>query len=61
MKVTVTSECVACGTCVEVCPEVFDLSGDVAEVLVAVVPEQYEDAVRQAAEECPSEAIIVEE
>jgi len=61
MKVKVTDECVACGKCVEICPEVFDLSDDVAEVLVEEVPAEHEDAVREAANECPSEAIIIEE
>ena len=31
-----------------------------AQVIVDDVPEEYEDAVQEAAEECPVEAIIVE-
>lgn len=61
MKVTVTDECVACGRCIEICPEVFQMGDEFAEVIVGVVPGDYEDAVREAAEECPVEAIEVEE
>ena len=33
---------------------------DIAQVIVDDVPEEHKDAVQQAAEECPVEAIIVE-
>jgi ferredoxin len=36
------------------------MGSDKAEVLVDEVPPEHEDAVQQAAEECPVEAIIVE-
>ena len=61
MKVEVTEECIACGLCVDTCPEVFEMGDEFAEVLADDVPEELEDAVIQAAEECPTEAIIVEE
>ena len=61
MKVTVTDDCVACGLCVESCPDVFDLGDDIAEVKVDVVPAELEEAVREAAQECPAECIIIAE
>jgi len=61
MKVTVTNECVSCGLCVESCPDVFEMDDDQAEVKVDVVPADLEQAVRDAAEECPVEAIEVAE
>ncbi|KPK65300.1 MAG: hypothetical protein AMK73_03360 [Planctomycetes bacterium SM23_32] len=61
MKVEVTEDCIACGLCVDACPEVFEMGDEFAEVIVDNVPEEHRDAVRQAAEECPTEAIIVEE
>ena len=61
MKVSVTDECIACEACVDICPEVFQMGDEFAEVQVDVVPEEYEDDVLDAAEECPVEAIIVEE
>jgi ferredoxin len=60
MKVKIDDNCTACGLCVETCPEVFEMGDDTAEVTVDEVPAEYEDAVQQAADECPVEAIIVE-
>jgi len=45
---------------VDTCPEVFELRDDVAGVLVDEVPSEFEEAVRDSAEACPTEAIIVE-
>lgn len=64
MKVTVDEDlCTACGLCVDTCPEVFDLGDDddVAQVKVDVVPEELEELCEQAADECPSESIIIED
>jgi len=36
------------------------MGDDMATVIVDVVPAEHEDAVQQAADECPVEAIIVE-
>jgi ferredoxin len=60
MKVRIDDSCTACGLCVETCPEVFRMSDEIAEVIVDEVPPQFEDAVQQAADECPVESIIVE-
>jgi ferredoxin len=63
VKVSVDEDlCTACGLCIDTCPEVFDLGDDddVAQVKVDVVPEDLEELCEQAAEECPVEAIAVE-
>jgi len=60
MKVKVEDTCTACEQCVDACPEVFKMGSDMAEVIVDEVPAEFEQAVQQAAEECPVEAIIVE-
>jgi len=60
MIVRIEDTCTACGLCVDTCPEVFKLGDDMAQVIIDEVPEEYEDAVQEAAEECPVEAIIVE-
>lgn len=61
MEVRIEDTCTACGLCVDTCPEVFEMGSDMAEVMVSEVPFEYEDAVEQAADECPVEAIIIED
>ena len=62
MKVRVDEEaCVGDGTCVEVCPEIFEMEGDIAVAKVEEVSEGLEEKCREAAESCPVEAIIIEE
>lgn len=63
MKVKVDEDlCLGCGICEGLAPDVFSLANEpFAEVLVDVVPAEMEDDVRQAAEECPEEAIFIEE
>jgi len=61
MRVSITQECIGCELCVEACAEVFEMGDEVAQVLVEEVPEEYQAAVLEAAEECPAEAIVVEE
>ena len=61
MRVRVEESCVACGKCADICPEVFKLDDEIAEVLVDVVPPEHEEAVREAADECPVEAIVIEQ
>ena len=61
MKVSITEDCIACGLCVDTCPEVFEMGDELAQVLTEEVPAEHEEAVLQAAEECPTEAIIIED
>jgi ferredoxin len=63
MKVKVDEDlCLGCGICEGLAPDVFSLANEpFAEVLVDVVPAEMEDDVRQAAEDCPEEAITIEE
>ena len=62
MKAIVDEEtCTGCGQCEEACPEVFELDGDLAKVIADPVPADAEDACRDAADDCPVEAIIIEE
>ncbi len=62
MKVKIDKDlCTACELCVDDVPDVFDMGDDVAVVKVDTVPADLEDDVRDAADSCPAEAIIVEE
>jgi len=60
MIVRIEDTCTACGMCVDICPEVFDLVGLMAEVITNDIPPECEDAVIEAAEECPVEAIVID-
>lgn len=51
--------CTGCEMCTQTCPEVFEMDGDKSTVKGSVVPDDVEEACKQAAEECPVEAIVV--
>ena len=53
--------CTGCGKCEDICPEVFELAADVAEVIVDEVPPEAEDAAVDAADGCPVEAISIQD
>lgn len=62
MKAIVDKDlCIGCGICEGIVPEVFSLQNEpYAEVLLDPIPEEFQDAVREAAEECPEAAITIE-
>jgi ferredoxin len=60
MKATISEECVLCGLCADICPEVFEMGDEYAQVKMAAIPAEFEKAVNQAADECPVSAIAVE-
>jgi len=62
MKARVNNDlCTGCGPCEEVCPEVFQVQGNVAVVIADPVPPKAEETCREAMENCPTEAITMEE
>ena len=62
MKVKIDKDlCTACGLCADTCPDVFSMGDESAEVKVETVPSEFEDKVKEAAENCPTEAIKIEE
>ena len=62
MKAIVNAEeCTGCGLCSDTCPAVFEIDNAVAKVLVENVPEDAKNTCREAAENCPVEAIKIEE
>lgn len=60
MKVAINDECTGCELCVDTCPEVFEMQGDVAVAKMSDVPADQEDAVQEAADACPVEAIEID-
>ena len=63
MKVRINSQCMGDRNCNKLCPEVFEYDEDQLLSIVKFdeIPEQYKDVVRQAAEECGADAIVIEE
>lgn len=62
MKAKVDPElCIGCTLCTATCPEVFIMKEDKAVVCVDIVPKNAEAACKQAADECPVVAIIIEQ
>ena len=62
MKVKIDPElCTGDEICVQLCPEVFEMQEDKAVVIMDEISPDLQDSVREAADSCPSEAIIIEE
>jgi ferredoxin len=60
MRVTVSDNCQGCGVCEAKAPDVFEITDEgVSRVLVETVPPEFEDAVREAAYDCPTESIEI--
>jgi ferredoxin len=58
-EVTVDESCVGCGSCVEVCPEVFELEDDLA-IVKKGADLSLDAKIIEAADACPVEAIHYE-
>ena len=63
MRVVVDYDvCASTGSCMQVCPEVFEVRSDgYLYILQEEPPESLRDKVHQAAELCPTAAITVED
>jgi ferredoxin len=58
----IKEECIGCGLCAGIAPEVFVMTDDgVAEAIEGEIPVIHQNATREAAEACPVSAIEVEE
>jgi len=61
MTVTISAECVGCGLCVETAAKVFKMDGEVAVPISPTVSESETAVCKEAAEQCPVNAIKVSE
>ena len=48
------------GLCVKTCPEIFKMEGNIAKVMIPMIPELLEIKCYDAVDGCPSEAIFIE-
>lgn len=62
MKVQIDKEtCIGCGLCADMCPDIFAMQEDKAVVSVQPVTNEQETCSREAADQCPVSAILVED
>ncbi len=54
-------ECISCGVCESMCPEVFRMTDDGLSEVYQQPPPDQEAAAQEAAESCPVNIIHVEE
>ncbi|KGK86223.1 ferredoxin [Desulfosporosinus sp. HMP52] len=61
MYATVSSDCIGCGACEAICPQVFRMNDyEIAEAYKNPVPDEAEQSTKEAAKSCPVAAIILE-
>jgi len=58
-EVKISPGCISCGTCLVVCPEVFQVD-DVCSVKEGVDLNKHEECINEAAQMCPVSAISVQ-
>ena len=51
-------ECIGCGVCVQLCPEVFKLDEDEGKGMV--ISQEITECAKEAADSCPVSAITIE-
>ncbi len=62
MKVKVDpDECTGCALCVDTCPDIFEMVDNLAVAKQDEVPSRTEESCMQAVEDCPVEAIRIDE
>lgn len=53
-------KCVGCGLCAETCDAVFRMEDSIAKVTVDDIPEAVAESCKEAARDCPVEAIEID-
>lgn len=58
MRMQVNDDCIGCGLCPEICPDVFRMQETgFAEAIDEDIPEENKEQAIKAAESCPTSAI----
>ena len=61
MKVRVDADiCIGCESCVDICPEIFEMSDDIAITKMDTVPADLQDSCSEAADICAVDAIFID-
>jgi ferredoxin len=53
--------CIGCELCTQTCPSVFEMQGEKASIKANPIPSDSEECAKKAAEDCPVEAISIQE
>lgn len=61
MKAKVNENCIGCGLCNSICPQVFTMTDEGVATASSDISEEQEKSVRETADSCPVDAIEVEE
>ena len=61
MKAHVNDNCIGCGLCVDVCPEVFQIGDSGLAEAIDEVPAGKEESAKEARDGCPVQAIDIED
>ncbi|MCD6194972.1 ferredoxin [bacterium] len=62
MKVKVNEQsCIGCGLCISICSDVFELEGGKSKIKKDFDPEANKECIKEAAANCPTQAISVED
>ncbi|CAN5141030.1 hypothetical protein BH10PSE2_BH10PSE2_05550 [soil metagenome] len=54
------SACCGYGTCVEICPEIYQLEGGLVVLTTDIVPADLLERAIEGADSCPQAALVVE-
>ncbi len=54
-------ECIACGTCVELCPDIFQMKEEIEKAVVILPEGGPKECIEEAIESCPVSCIHWEE
>ena len=61
MTAHVNENCIGCGLCTNICPDVFSMTAESVAAARDEISPLFADQVKEAADSCPVDAIEVEE
>lgn len=61
MNAKVNENCIGCGLCNSICPQVFTMTDEGVATVSSDISEEQEELVQEAADSCPVDAIEVED